>query len=102
MAETRVEVDRLLAAGEVAEAEAYMEARRQMFVSNGYPIRRLNQAYFAFYGAYADTPGATGSDPVGPVVLALREQSDSLRDFLVTVAGVASFEELQSIVAAGS
>src|SRR5690606_14686149 len=48
MAETRVEVDRLLAAGQIEEAEAYMEEQRQMFVTNGYPIRALNQAYFAF------------------------------------------------------
>ena len=98
MAETRVEVDRLLAAGQVAEAEAYMEERRQMFVNRGYPIRVLNQAYFAFYGAYADTPGASGTDPVGPTVLALREQSGSLREFLTVVGGVTSFEELQALV----
>lgn len=98
MAETRVEVDRLLAAGEVEAAEAYMEERRQRFVSNGYPIRALNQAYFAFYGAYADTPGASGDDPVGPTVLALREQSSSLRDFMVTVGQVTSLEELREMV----
>jgi hypothetical protein len=85
----------LLAEGEVERAEAYMEERRAFFVENGYAIRKLNQAYFAFYGAYADTPGATGDDPVGPTVVALREQSDSLRDFLRRVAPVTSFEQLQ-------
>ncbi len=55
---TRVTVDALLAAGKVDEAEAYMEARRRFFWEHGYHIRRLNQAYFAFYGAYADTPSA--------------------------------------------
>ncbi|MFW6068955.1 MAG: hypothetical protein ACOC9E_05175 [Chloroflexota bacterium] len=98
MAETRVEVERLLAAGEVEAAEAYMEERRQLFVSNGYPIRALNQAYFAFYGAYADSPGASGDDPVGPAVLALREQSSSLQAFMVTVAQVTSLEQLQAMV----
>lgn len=98
MAETRIEVDRLLAAGEVEAAEGYMEERRQLFVRNGYPIRTLNQAYFAFYGAYADTPGASGADPVGPAVLALREQSDSLREFMVTVGQVTSLEQLQEMV----
>ena len=49
-----------------------MEQRRQLFVENGYYIRKLNQAYFAFYGAYADVPGgAAGEDPVGPAVRAL-------------------------------
>lgn len=98
MAATRVEVDRLLAAGRVAEAEAYMEERRQLFVNNGYPIRALNQAYFAFYGAYADTPGAAGDDPVGPAVLALREQSSSLREFMRDVARVTSLEALLGMV----
>lgn len=98
MSETRVEVDRLLASGKVQEAEAYMEQRRQMFVANGYPIRKLNQAYFAFYGAYADTPGASGGDPVGPAVLALRKQSDSLHSFMLTIGRVTNFETLQEIV----
>lgn len=100
MAETRRQVDALLAAGEVEAAEAYMEERRALFVEHGYQIRKLNQAYFAFYGAYADTPGATGDDPVGPTVLALREQSDSLHDFLRRVAPITSFEQLQEEVAA--
>lgn len=95
MAETRRRVDELLAAGKVEEAEAYMEARRVLFVENGYLIRKLNQAYFAFYGAYADTPGAAGEDPVGPAVVALREQSASLHEFLQRVAPIASFAELQ-------
>ena len=54
---TRVHVDALLAAGKITEAENYMNERRQLFWNNGYPIRKLNQAYFAFYGAYADVPG---------------------------------------------
>lgn len=102
MAATRVRVDELLAAGRLDEAEAYMEERRQLFVANGYPIRKLNQAYFAFYGAYADTPGAAGDDPIGPAVLALREQSPSLHAFMTTVAGVTSFEELASALQAES
>lgn len=97
MRETRVRVDELLAAGSIAEAENYMEQRRLIFVENGYTIRKLNQAYFAFHGAYADEGGATGSDPVGPTVLAVREQSPTLRQFLDTMAPITSFEELQTI-----
>ncbi|NWG07284.1 MAG: hypothetical protein HXY35_11445 [Chloroflexi bacterium] len=57
MHETRVTADELLAAGKIDEAEAYMEQRRQFFWQNGYLLRKLNQAYFAFHGAYADVPG---------------------------------------------
>lgn len=97
MAATRIQVDQLLADGNVDEAEAYMEARRQFFVENGYSIRKLNQAYFAFYGAYADEPGATGADPIGPTVLALRQVTPSLKDFLQLVAGIGSFADLQRV-----
>jgi hypothetical protein len=96
---TRVRADELLAAGKIEEAEAYMEQRRQFFWDNGYAIRKLNQAYFAFYGAYADVPGGpAGEDPVGPAVRALREQSASLADFVNTIAGMSSFEELLEAV----
>lgn len=96
---TRVTVDQLLAEGKIAEAEAYMEQRRELFVRNGYRIRKLNQAYFAFYGAYADRPGERGEDPIGPAVVRLRQQSASLREFLETVSGVTTLAELQRLTA---
>ena len=96
MHETRITADEMLAAGRVEEAETYMEQRRQFFWQNGYLLRKLNQAYFAFHGAYADVPGgAAGEDPVGPAVRALREQSDSLADFIDTIALMTSFDQLQ-------
>jgi hypothetical protein len=95
MHETRVKVDALLAAGDIEQAEAYMEARRRIFVERGYQIRKLNQAYFAFYGAYNVGPGAGGQDPVGPAVRALRERSSSLKAFLDEISWMISFETLQ-------
>lgn len=96
---TRVHVDELLAQNKITEAETYMEQRRQFFWQNGYAIRKLNQAYFAFYGAYADTPGGpAGEDPVGPAVRALRGQSATLTDFLKTIAQMDSFQQLQASV----
>lgn len=99
MHETRIHVDALLAEGKIEEAEAYMEERRQIFLRNGYLLRKINQAYFAFYGAYADTPGgAAGEDPVGPAVRALREQSASLADFVNRISWMSNFEQLQEAV----
>jgi hypothetical protein len=96
---TRVHVDELLAAGKIDEAEAYMKERQQLFLKNGYLIRKLNQAYFAFYGAYADVPGgAAGEDPVGPAVRALREQSPSLAAFVNRIAWMSSFDQLKKAV----
>jgi hypothetical protein len=93
---TRVAVDQLLADGKIEEAERYMETRRKFFWDHGYQIRRLNQAYFAFNGAYADQPGgAAGTDPVGPAVRALRQQSSSLADFLKRISWMTSLADLQ-------
>ncbi len=96
MRETRITVDALLEENKIEEAEAYMEARRTVFWENGYHLRKINQAYFAFYGAYADQPGgAAGEDPVGAAVRALRAQSPSLAAFLTQISWMTSFEQLQ-------
>lgn len=93
---TRVHVDELLAQGKVEEAEDYMEARRLVFWENGYALRKLNQAYFAFYGSYADSPvGAAGEDPVGAAVRELRARSTTLIEFVNRMAWLMSFEDLQ-------
>ena len=98
LAATRIGAEELLAQGKIDEAESYMEDRRQLFVENGYPIRKLNQAYFAFYGAYAAEPGgAQGSNPIGPMLRDIREHSPSIRAFLDTVAPITSFADLQEI-----
>jgi hypothetical protein len=93
MRATRIRVDDMLAAGKVDEAEAYMEERRQVFVMNGYPIRRLNQAYFAFHGSYATT-GAAGVNIIGEQVQELRRRSTSLAQFLRIAARFTSPQDL--------
>jgi len=99
MRETRVTVDRLLSEGKVDQAETYMELRRRSLWENGYHIRKLNQAYFAFYGAYADQPGgAAGEDPVGADVRLLRSQSTSLADFINRMSWMWNYEQLQKAV----
>jgi hypothetical protein len=95
MRQTRVTVDDLLTRGKIEDAEDYMEVRRQVFWEHGYRIRKLNQAYFAFHGAYADAPGgAAGEDPVGEAVRDLYANSTSLEAFLKRIAWMTSFEEL--------
>ena len=90
---TRVRVDELLAAGNVEGAEAYMEERRRAFVQNGYYIRRLNQAYFAFHGTYA-TMGASGVSVIGQQVVELRRRSPSLGAFIRAAARITDPAEL--------
>jgi len=99
MHETRVTVDNLLTEDNIFEAETYMETRRVFFWDHGYLIRKLNQAYFAFYGAYADQPGgAAGEDPVGTAVRALRAHSSSLVDFIHRISWLSSYGQLQQAV----
>ncbi len=96
---TRVTVDALLAAGDIGAANGFMEQQRQIFLKNGYYLRKLNQAYFAFYGAYAEVPGgAAGEDPVGPAVRALRAESKSLAEFLNRISWMTSFDQLKKAV----
>jgi hypothetical protein len=96
----RIAVDDLLAAARVAEAEALMEEKRRLFADHGIFIRKINQAYFAFYGTYADTP-ASGDDPLGPKIEEVRDRSESLAQFLQRMAAVTSQGEIDSILAGG-
>ena len=96
MHETRNTTDELLAQGLIEQAEAYMEQRRQVFLDNGYRIRKLNQAYFAFHGIYADQPlSAAGDDPVGDAVRELWTLIQDPLEFLKQMARMNSFPELQ-------
>ena len=91
MRKTRARVDELLAQGQVVAAEAYMEERRQLFVANGFFIRKLNQAFFAFNGTYAASPASVS--PIGGQVEELRAATDSIGDFIRTMAGFGSYRE---------
>jgi len=96
MREIRRAVDNYLAQGEIAQAEEFMEQKRQYLASMGYQIRKLNQAYFAFHGTYADRP--TSISPIGVELRKLREQSASLKDFLNTVAAMTSRQDLSDSI----
>jgi hypothetical protein len=76
-----------------------MEERRLFLADHGYFIRRINQAYFAFHGLYADTPAS--SSPIGPKVEELRRRSSSLGDFIHAAAEVTSEADLDRLLAGG-
>ena len=91
MRETRLRVDELLGEGKVEEAEAYMEERRLLFVENGFPIRRLNQAYFAFHGTYAEN--AASSSPIARQLHRFRELSRDVQTFVLKMADISSYPQ---------
>ena len=91
MRETRQRTEELLAEGRTDEAETYMEERRLELLDHGYRIRKINQAYFAFYGSYATS--AASISPIEGQMRKLRERSESLGDFLKAVAQFSTYQE---------
>ncbi len=90
----RLTVDDYLANGEIEQAEVFMEQKRLFLASKGYYLRRLNQAYFAFYGTYAAGPASV--NPIGTELKALRELNTSLSEYLNQAASMTSRDDLKS------
>ena len=69
-------------------------------MENGYNIRKLNQAYFAFHGAYASDPGggAAGDNPVGGPVQQLWAASASIRSFIDALSPITSRDMLLALL----
>ncbi len=97
MRQLRLDVDALLAEGLVTEAEALMEEKRLYLAENGILIRKINQAYFAFYGTYADSPQS--SDPIGPMVNRVWELTGDVGVFLRVMREVTSVADLEALIA---
>ena len=92
----RLEVDELLGGGDVNEAERVMEEKRLWFNANGIAIRKINQAYFAFYGTYADNPAS--SNPIGPKVDRVWELTGDVGVFLSFMRDVTNVDDLDSVL----
>lgn len=93
----RVEVETLLAAGRVDDAERLMEERRRELMEHGYYFRKINQAFFAFHGRYADTPASI--DPIGPKLEALRAAYPDVGAFVRAVRNLTSAAGLDRALA---
>ena len=91
MRTTRLRTDELLGAGMIEEAERYMEERRQIFVDNGYLIRKINQAFFAFNGTYAENPASVS--PIGNQLHEFRDLSPDIGTFISRLSGISSYED---------
>jgi len=97
MRSLRLRVEELLTEGRVEEAESLMNEKRDEFEAQGVYIRRINQAYFAFYGSYADTPGSI--DPIGPKLQRLRDRAGSVSEFVLLARSLHSEADLDSLLA---
>lgn len=97
MRDLRVEVDALLAAGRIEDAERRMEETRHRIEAAGYRIRRINQAYFAWYGTYAARGDSV--DPLGSQLRDLRTRSGSVARFLDAVRDATSRDDVAELLA---
>jgi hypothetical protein len=96
----RGEVDALLAAGRIEEAEALMETRRRELAARGHFIRKINQAYFAFNNLYAGEQGSpAATNPIGPKIDELRSRFASLKGFVEVMRGLTGVAELDEALA---
>jgi hypothetical protein len=96
----RGEVDALLAAGQIEQAEALMETRRQELAAQGHYFRKINQAYFAYLNLYAGEAGSPAAvNPIGPKVDELRRRTGSLARFVQVIGDVTSSAELDQVLA---
>ena len=91
MRKTRLRVDELLAEDKIEQAEAYMEERRDFFADNGVFIRKLNQAYFAFHGTYAES--AASVSPIGDQLHEFRALTPDLGAFIKAISGISSYQQ---------
>ena len=96
MRKTRLKADALLEEGEIEKAENYLEKQRQIFVNNGYSIRKLNQAFFAFHGTYSDSP--TSISPINDQLLHIRKGSSSLGDFIRKIEVISDHKQLLELL----
>ena len=94
----RLQVDALLKQGKVAEAEKAMDDKREYLASHGIVIRKINQAYFAFYGTYGDT--AASSNPVGPKIEQIWALTKDVGRFLRVMREVTSATDVDRAIAA--
>ena len=69
-----------------------------MFLDNGFFIRKLNQAYFAFFGTYADNPASVS--PIKEELKRFRATVDTVGDFVTEMSGFGSYEEFKENLAA--
>ena len=96
MRETRLEAERLLSEGMVDAAEDYMRKRQWELRLRGYYIRKLNQAYFAFRGRYADSPASVS--PVGERMRELRSYAADVGEFINMVSAVSTPAEFDALL----
>ena len=95
MRRTRTRLEGLLEEAGPDAAEAYLEERRLEFVANGFNIRKLNNAWFAFNGTYAGGPASIS--PIEGQLRTVRAASANLAEFLDRMSGITQPGQLEQM-----
>lgn len=73
-----------------------MDQRRVELQAHGYFLRKLNQAYFAFHGTYADSPASTS--PIGPQVAEFHRLARDIGETVREIGSAGSYEDFLRIL----
>ena len=92
----RLDVDHLLELGKINQAEELMESSRLELEKRGYYIRKINQAWFAFNGTYADSP--TSSSNVDQEIELFIDSQESFSEAIRKLRKVKNFEEYKILI----
>tara|TARA_A100001037_G_C15149127_1_gene638043 strand:- start:1708 stop:2724 length:1017 start_codon:yes stop_codon:yes gene_type:complete len=92
----RLEVDKLLESGKISESEELMESARMKLENEGYYIRKINQAWFAFNGTYADSP--TSSSNIDLEIESFIESQESIGVAIKKLRKVKNFQEYEVLI----
>ena len=92
----RLDVDQLLQLGKVNQAEELMESSRLELEKRGYYIRKINQAWFAFNGTYADSP--TSSSNVDQEIELFIDSQESFSEAIRKLRKIKDFEEYKILI----
>ena len=73
-----------------------MEQQRQVLVENGHNVRKINQAFFAFHGTYADSPSSTS--PLARQIWELRQQSADAGQLVKTLQTISNYDDFLKLL----
>ncbi len=96
MKKLREDVDVLLAEGKIIDAEKLMNEAKISLSNNGIKIRKLNQAWFAFNGTYADSP--TSISNIDKELNKIIDSYDDLRSAIDDIKAISSLDEFNNMI----
>ena len=93
---TRSITDNLLSKNKIDMAETFMLAQTNKLNYQGYQIRKINQAYFAFYGSYADSPQSIS--PIYQQLQDLREKRLNIGELVNEIKNISTYEDFRLLL----